>query len=55
VRLTAKAKRIDLADTQSLGLGYTEVDEDGGSDQEPSPDEGDLGTDLVLNDGGDEG
>lgn len=54
-RLTAKTKRVDLGDAKTLGLGDTEVDEDGGSDQETGPDKGDLGTDLLLDDRGDEG
>jgi hypothetical protein len=53
--LTAKTERVDLGNAKTLGLGNTEVDEDGGSDQETSPDKGDLGTNLLLNDRSDEG
>lgn len=47
-------ERVDFDDAQSLRLGNTEVDEDGRTDKETGPDEGDLGTDLLLNDRGDE-
>lgn len=47
-------ERVDFDNAQSLRFGNTEVDEDGRTDKETGPDKGDLGTDLLLNDRGDE-
>lgn len=41
-------ERVDFDNAQSLRFGNTEVDEDGRTNKETGPDEGDLGTDLLL-------